>query len=164
MPSRTEPITLTPEPLTAEAFAPYGDVFEAPEAGERVGRDETLSNRRAAKASASLLLATLTPSTLPLQATLMERHRYSSQTFVPMAGGRYLVVVAPDAMAGGPDMAKARAFVAAPGQGITYRPSTWHHGMTVLDRDTAFAVFMWNDGSDDDTEFLTLGETVTIRE
>jgi ureidoglycolate lyase len=164
MTARTKPTSLTAAPLTAAAFAPYGDVFEAPAAGERLERGETLRNLRDAKASPCLLLAKLAPASLPLRASLMERHRYSSQTFVPMAGGRYLVIVAPHAADGGPDMAAARAFIAAPGQGITYKPDTWHHGMTVLDRDATFAVFMWNDGSDADTEFLTLPEAVTVRE
>ncbi|MEQ9639172.1 MAG: ureidoglycolate lyase [Alphaproteobacteria bacterium] len=154
--------TLKTEPLSAEAFAPFGDVFQAPAQGARLDRAETLSNRRGADAAPCLLLATLAPSALPLEATLMERHPHSSQTFVPMAGGRYLVMVAPHAVAGGPDMARARAFIASPGQGVTYRPDTWHHGATVLDRDTTFAVFMWNDGSDDDTEFLPLDRPVTV--
>jgi ureidoglycolate lyase len=32
--------------------------------------------------------------------------------------------------------------IAGPGQGITYRMNTWHHGFTVLDRPGRFAMFM----------------------
>ena len=39
-------------------------------------------------------------------------------------------------------------------QGVTYRPDTWHHGLTVLDRPGRFAVFLWRDGGKGDEEFV----------
>lgn len=157
-----ETATLTPAPLSAEAFAPFGDAFRAPAGPDRLYHSEVLANLRGDRARADFSLARVPLSALPLQATVMERHRFSSQTFVPMAPARFLVLVAPHAASGGPDMANARAFIAAPGQGVTYRADTWHHGLTLLEGDTAFAVFMWNDGTDDDTEFLTLAEPVMV--
>jgi len=70
------------------------------------------------------------------------RHEFSSQTFVPLDVGRWLVVVCPHALLGGPDVAHGRAFIAGPDQGITYRMNTWHHGLTVLVRPGRFAIFM----------------------
>ena len=98
----------------------------------------------------------------PLRATMLERHEFSSQTFVPLAVSRWLVVVAPDAPAGGPDAARARAFVAGPGQGITYRIGVWHHAMTVLDREAVFAVLMWRDGGAGDEELVPLAEPFEV--
>jgi ureidoglycolate lyase len=69
---------------------------------------------------------------LPLEVKLLERHEFSSQTFVPLDVGRWLVVVCPHAPLGGPDVAHSRALIAGPDQGITYRMNTWHHGFTVL--------------------------------
>jgi ureidoglycolate lyase len=86
---------------------------------------------------------------------VIERHRSSSQSFVPMEAGRWLAIVAPHAMeGGGPDMARARAFLARPDQGITYGPDVWHHPFTVLDREARFAVLIWRDGTTGDEEFV----------
>ncbi len=118
------PSTIRAEPLTAEAFAPYGDVIEGPSAPGRaddlaavlVGSDGRpgVHVLRAAKGAA-----------LPLTVARMERHPLGSQAFVPMGSGRFFVVVAP---AGEFDPTAIRAFVANGRQGINYKPGTWHHG------------------------------------
>ena len=83
----------------------------------------------------------------PLKSETLERHEFSSQSFVPVDVGRWLIVVAPHAAKGGPDMADARAFIANGQQGVTYKPDTWHHGLTTLDQPGRFAVFMWRAGT-----------------
>ncbi|MCC7275211.1 MAG: ureidoglycolate lyase [Alphaproteobacteria bacterium] len=145
---------LVTQPLTAAAFAPYGDVLEAPAEAGRLYFEDGLGNLRAhARPSLSMSLrANL--DRLPLKATVLERHEFSSQSFVALEPARWLVIVCPHAAAGGPDVAGARAFLAGPGQGVTYRPNTWHHGLTVLDHPTRFAVFMWRDGTGGDEEFV----------
>jgi ureidoglycolate lyase len=151
---------ITATPLTAAAFAPYGDVLAAPVDPGRVYFPDAIGNGRPS-AALSLSLSRLTPVALPLRSALLERHAFSSQTFLPLSVSRYLVIVAPPAPDGGPDAGAARAFVAQAGQGITYRAGTWHHGMTVLDRGAEFAVVMWRDGTAADEEFVTLpGELV----
>src|SRR3712207_3677343 len=140
---------LTSEALTAAAFAPFGEVLEAPTEPGRRYAEAALADLRPGAARPSLSLVLKPPlASLPLRSRTMERHRFSSQSFVPMDSGRWLVVVAPHAaVGGGPDMARARAFVARPDQGVTYGADVWHHPFTVLDRPARFAVFMWRDGS-----------------
>src|SRR6185436_25507 len=102
---------ITPQPLTQEAFAPFGDVIDMPAAAGRFYYDDALGNLRShATASLSVALKTETPDR-PLTAELMERHEFSSQTFITVDDGRWLIVVAPHAAKGGPDMAAARAFI-----------------------------------------------------
>lgn len=149
------------EPLTAAAFAPFGQVLEAPTAPARVYFSEALANLRP-QARPSLSLACRPPSPLPLVATEMERHRFSSQSFVAIDAGRWLVMVAPHAATGGPDMSRARAFLPAPGQGVTFGPDVWHHPLTVLDRPGRFAIMMWLDGTNGDEEFFKLPQPVAI--
>ncbi|MGK7871700.1 ureidoglycolate lyase, partial [Falsiroseomonas sp. E2-1-a20] len=86
--------------------------------------------------------------------TTMERHQYSSQSFVPMDAGRWIAIVAPHGADGAPDMARAQAFIARADQGVTYGADVWHHPFTVIDRPGRFAVFMWKDGSAADDEFV----------
>jgi len=47
-----------------------------------------------------------------------------------------------------------RAFVATGKQGVTSKANTWHHGLTVLDRPSRFAVSKWRDGTKGDEEFV----------
>ena len=144
---------LTPQPLTREAFAPFGDVIDVPQQAGRTYYEEALGNlRMEAKPSLSMSFRVPTPDR-PLKSELMERHEFSSQTFVPVDVARWLIVVAPHAAQGGPDMAAARAFIATGQQGVTYKPDTWHHGLTTLDQPGRFAVFMWRAGAQDE-EFV----------
>jgi ureidoglycolate lyase len=151
-----------PEPLRADRFAPFGDVLEAPREPGRLFFGDGLANRRAG-AKPSLALVHVPPlAALPLTATRMERHEFSSQSFVALDVARWLVIVAPKAAGGGPDAARARAFLAGPGQGVTYRADTWHHPLTVLDRAARFAVLIWLEHGTTDEEFVTLAEPFTV--
>ena len=140
-------------PLTAEAFARYGDVLYIPTTNGRHDAGASLLSSRPA-ARPSLTLSQRDPVALPLKVTRMERHRYSSQTFLPLAPARFLVLVAPHDGDGGPDMGQAQAFLAGIGQGITYGADVWHHPMAVLDEPARFAVLMWQDGGEEDEQFV----------
>ena len=151
---------IQPQPLTKEAFAPFGDVIDVPSEPGRTYYEDALGNLRPdARPSLSLSLKAETPDR-PLKAELLERHEFSSQTFVPIDVARWLIVVAPHASAGGPDLARVKAFIATGRQGVTYKPNTWHHGLTVLDRPGHFAVFMWRDGGKGDEEFVPVNPFV----
>jgi ureidoglycolate lyase len=154
---------LRTRPLTAEAFAPYGDLLTPPREFGRSYFEEALANGRPG-ARPSLSLAHRAPLEQPvLHSDLLERHEFSSQSFVPLDVSRWLIMACPHAAGGGPDAAKAVAFVAGPGQGVTYRANTWHHGLTVLDRAAHFAIFMWRDGGPTDEEFVKVPPfTVTV--
>lgn len=154
---------LVARPLTSEAFAPYGEVLAPPQAPGRTYFEDALASARP-DARPSISLSHRAPLERPvLESDLLERHEFSSQSFVPLDVSRWLIVVCPHAAGGGPDAAKAVAFVAGPGQGVTYRANTWHHGLTVLDRAARFAIFMWRDGGPTDEEFVTVSPfTVTV--
>lgn len=154
--------TLIAEPLTAAAFAPFGDVLELPPEPGRHYIEAALGNARPRAPASLSLVRSGPPAGLPLEAMLMERHPFSSQSFIPLGAFRWLVTVAPHGPGGGPDTRAARAFLARPGQGITYRMDIWHHPLTVLDADAAFAVLMWRDGTSDDEEFVTLDQPFEV--
>ncbi len=155
--------TLTLEPLTAEAFAPWGDVVDAPAPGARPALSATLAARDGADAPV-LAFSNVEPHALPIEATQMERHNRSCQCFVPVDVSRYVLMVAPD-MGGKPDETRLRAFVARGDQVVNYHLGAWHHPMRVLDRPARFAVLMWTTGrKPDDEEWATLAEEVTLIE
>jgi ureidoglycolate lyase len=153
-----EPMILRAEPLTSAAFQPYGAVIDCPALPGRTYFEDALANLRP-EARASISLTVKAPlSALPLRSTMMERHEFSSQSFIPQESGRWLAIVAPHAAGGGPDMARARAFLCRPDQGVTYGANVWHHPFTVLDREARFVIVMSLTGGAGDEEFVEVPE------
>ncbi|MBS0571375.1 MAG: ureidoglycolate lyase [Proteobacteria bacterium] len=142
----TARLVLTAQPLTPEAFAPFGDVIAARGAADPInqgmgGRCNDLAqvDVTADGGRAAISVIRCIPEPLPIELRLMERHPLGSQCFIPLSGQRYVVVVAP---AGSPPaLADLRAFVCASHQGINYHRGVWHHPMLALDRECEFAEF-----------------------
>ena len=130
-------------PLTAQAFAAFGDVIEA--TGESFPINAGMCDRFHDRARmefigdgrAGISLGFGRPYPLPHVFDLMERHPLGSQAFVPMTEDPFLVVVAPDA--GGRPGAPL-AFLTAPGQGVNYLRNTWHGVLTPLGRAAPFLI------------------------
>ncbi|MFC6646480.1 ureidoglycolate lyase [Granulicella cerasi] len=152
---------LRAEPVTAEAFAPFGTLVLPPEApGERAFYTQWLG-ATAQDATPRLHVNFVPQSMLPITATVLERHPHAAQIFLPLEASRYLIVVTPSLPDGSPDLARARCFVAPGNVGVVYRAMTWHMGATALDAKAHFAVCMWRNDRDDD-EFLTLTEPLEL--
>lgn len=146
--------TIIAKPLNPKDFAPFGEVLAMPDTPQRVYFQESLDNLRP-HASPSISTILKEPSQgLPFEINVLERHEYSSQSFMPAQVKSWLIVVAPNAPDGKPDMDRVQAFLAGPLHGITYRPNTWHHELTVLEEPAMFNIFMWRDGSSTDEEFF----------
>ncbi len=155
---------IRPVPLTAAAFAQFGDVIsvEAAEAraanqGSATRCDFTakLHNGRA-QARANVAVFRSQPRVLPFQISMLERHAHSSQLFSPLTVSRYVVVAAPSGPSGQCVPEQLQAFMASPLQAINYHPGTWHHPLLVLDREAQFLMLAWEDGGPGDCEELTL--------
>lgn len=131
------------EPLSAAAFAPFGEVLDTDGAPDRrinqglCGRWHDRARLDFVDGRAGLSLFEAEPRSLPYRLEMVERHPLGSQAFVPMSLAPFLVIVAPDA-AGIPG--RPRAFLTAPGQGINLSRGTWHGVLTPLERPGLFAV------------------------
>ena len=137
---------LQAEPLTAETFAPFGDVIES--AGRvplsiNEGTCERYDDLAPVDVLAgggrpliSLFKAVARP--LPLAVKVLERHPLSSQAFYPLDGLPFLVIVATEGDS--PVASRIRAFRASGIQGVCYRRNTWHHALLALDRTSRFLV------------------------
>ena len=131
------------EALTREAFAPFGEVLE-PASAETVyeinagtaQRFHALARVEIAgeDGQAVISLFRAQARALPFVVEALERHPLGSQAFMPLGGASYLVVVASD------PNAKPRAFLASAGQGVSFRPGTWHHALLALERESDFLV------------------------
>ena len=136
-------IRVRAQPLTAEAFAPFGDVLEAEGAPDKLinqglcGRyhDRARLDVDGGRTGISLFKAELRP--LPYRLEMMERHPLGSQAFIPMSDDAFLVIVARDA-GNRPDA--PLAFLTRPGQAINFHKNTWHGVLTPLAGSGLFAV------------------------
>jgi ureidoglycolate lyase len=135
--------TIATEPLTAAAFAPFGEVLEAEGAPDRLinrglcGRWHDRAGLDFGTGRAGISLFRAEARALPLLLDMVERHPEGSQAFLPMTQDPFLVVVAPDE-AGAPG--RPRAFLTRPGAGVNLRRGTWHGVLTPLAAPGLFAV------------------------
>jgi len=135
--------TLIAQPLTPQAFAPYGEVLSPDAADMRLINDGLCERHHdlatlhaeGGRIGISLFQAQLRP--LPLIVNLLERHPNGSQCFVPMGHSDYIVTVAPDknGRPGAP-----LAFLAKGNQPINLRRGTWHGVLAPITGSGLFAV------------------------
>lgn len=131
------------EPLTREAFAPFGDVIEAEGAQHypiNQGTTERYHDlaRVVAEGEKARVLVSLfigNPRPLPLQISMLERHPLGSQAFYPLQDEDWLVVVAEK-----PAPEALRVFRASGRQGVNYAPNVWHHPLLVFRPASRFLV------------------------
>ena len=134
---------LLAEPLTAAAFAPYGDVLEVAGAPDRMinaglcGRFHDRARLEFLDGRAGISLFDAEARHLPYTLDLMERHPMGSQAFIPLDGVPMLLCVATDAD-GRP--AHPRAFLSQPGQGVNLLRNVWHGVLAPIGRGGRYAV------------------------
>lgn len=132
-------------PLTAGAFAPFGDLIEARGTpsfafnGGMADRFHDLARTEVVGEGARLgiSIGIAQAYALPLELSLVERHPLGSQAFVPLGGDPFLVAVAPDE---GGRPGRPLAFLTGPGQGVNYMKGVWHGVLTPLGRTASFLI------------------------
>jgi len=138
-------ISLRPEPLTSERFAPYGDVIEASldksnamnEA--RFQRFDDLCDVNVGDGDVAISVARCrAPTTLPLRVDMVERHPLGSQAFVPLTPCLMVLLVAPPGES--VEASQLRAFVTNGRQGINYHRGTWHMPLIAFDAGQEFLI------------------------
>lgn len=158
--------SLIAEPLTIESFAPYGSTISPDEEVSKLDESAKNANQGTAiklmkKSQVENPLVQHTPnwnmfrcftqphlktplhtnehknaSTISHSIRVLEKHPYSSQTFLPMGCSSeefgYLVVVAlENAETKEPDVSTLRAFLCKGNQAVTYGAGVWHAPMIV---------------------------------
>lgn len=128
------------EPLTAAAFAPFGDVLDATgdfrliNAGLCQRHHDRATLDFGAQGRAGISVFKAQPRALPYDFDLIERHPDGSQAFLPMSEHPFLVIVANS------PAATPRAFLTNGSQGINLHRGTWHGVLTPLHEPGLFAV------------------------
>lgn len=135
--------TIKTQPITAEAFAPFGELLvprEAPSKLINAGRCErhhALATVERGGGEAIISIFCSQAVTLPYECTLLERHPLGSQAFVPLGSKPWLSVVAHDE---GGKPGQPIAFIVPAGQGINLRAGVWHGVLTPLEDAADFLV------------------------
>ena len=134
-------LTLLPAlPLSAEAFAPFGQVIEcAGHAGYAIneGSSQRFTDLAQLEADAegrlALSIFRAEARQAPFALSCLERHPLGSQAFMPLHGQAFLVVVAEARpVSAEPAPESLRVFVSNGRQGINFRRGVWHHPLLAL--------------------------------
>ena len=128
------------EPLTREAYAPYGDVidmedvdhFSINEGAIERFHDLATVDIGADEGGRTLISIALCnrADTLPYKLPHVERHPLGSQAFLPLDDTPVIVVVAPHGESVDPKDIKA--FISNGKQGINYSRAVWHMPLIAL--------------------------------
>lgn len=142
-------------PITELAFAPYGGLVAA---GLQLPSIITFPNaKKSVEVVPTTNLYANAPSGVPGRHVLhveavetkvpdpkvrtlvlerMERHPFTSQTFIPMGSELgYLAIVADGNAAGdAPDLSTLKVFIVGDGQGVCYDAGVWHASMHVISK------------------------------
>lgn len=160
-------ITLTPEPLSRERFAPYGDVIDTsgqradPMNAARFERFDDLcaidvdQNGRVTVSIARCRTAT----SLPYRIEMVERHPLGTQAFIPLSTNRFIVVVGPPGES--IEAADLCAFQTNGRQGVNYRRGAWHMPLIAFEAGQEFLIID-RTGNAPNCEEHYLDENVTL--
>lgn len=131
-------VSLRPQSLTAEAFAPFGDVIETASKTALAINDDMAqryddlalvdATDEGGRPNVSIFVSK--PRPLPVVIDMVERHPLGSQLFVPLGAYPYLVAVTD----GTPpfEAADLSVFLVADGRGVNYRKGLWHLPLCTL--------------------------------
>jgi ureidoglycolate lyase len=123
-------VDITVEPLSEASFAPFGAVIGAGEAGPvlSVATMETWKVPFEVEDAAEVIFCRFHRQEPVF--SMLERHLAVTQAFLPLAGRRSIMVVAPPTdesdRNAGPEPGAVRAFLLAGDEGVVLHRGTWH--------------------------------------
>lgn len=160
---------LKPLPITAERFAPFGDVIATlPEkrAAMNEARFERFDDLAAIDVDlggdghvAISIAKSRVATVLPYRFDMVERHPLGSQAFIPRTPFSFIVVVGPQGASVEAD--DLQAFVTNGTQGINYHRGTWHMPLIALQADKEFLIID-RCGSATNCETLVLADAIVL--
>ena len=137
-------IRLKVQPMTREAFAPFGVLIDS-----RGSVEIDLCEGRP-----SLTGATAEPR--PMKFDFMARHRRTMQVFSPLAQSQSVIAVAPPSAGDAPEIEKVAAFLVDGRLPYAYHKGTWHTPPFPLKEWASYLVVDRSGTLDDDWELVDL--------
>ena len=166
----TAPRRLRAQPLTAEAFAPFGSLATIDAVGGRPvnqGRARRVPGigdlqHDAAATRPALDVYHIAPSLLPFTLGYFERHVLTPQMFIPIRCARLLIAVAPGRADGWPDIERAVTFIGDDHTMIHYRAGVWHSPLVALDDAAILTMLMWEAGDARDCQEIASPVSIEV--
>ena len=150
-------LTIKPQPLTREVFAPFGDVIQIEGSNQfeinsgYTTRVHDLIDIQLGGESARAQFSFFLGRPRPLEIKMLEKHPLGSQAFYPIEDKRWLVVVA-----SAPEPESVCAFWASGRQGVNYHQHVWHHPLLVIEPQQFVIIDRGGDGHNcDEVELVT---------
>ena len=150
-------IKLIPEKLTSKNFADFGEVV-----GIQSKEPRTINNGFAEKypdvasldtkedqGQASVHIFVAKSRVFPLRISMLEKHPFFSQTFIPRHSSPFIVVVAPPDKI--PSIENLKAFITNGEQGVNYSRGVWHFPLISMNDNSQFIVIDRKHNEDLDT-------------
>lgn len=154
------------QPLSADAFSPYGEVLNLFAPAQQTinqgtsGRLNLPGGLDLTGDQGQAVLAVFHAQAQNPEGPchMLERHQRGSQTFVPLTGARCRLLVALGQEQ--PDLRTLKCFEVSGQQGFTLHKGTWHHPLMALDKG-AFLV-LERQGPTEDCEIHSLPLSVRL--
>jgi ureidoglycolate lyase len=150
--------------LCAQAFAPYGEVLQLDAAGQRAINQGTSArldlpaalDLHGANGQAVLAVFHAQAQSANTPCQMLERHRWGSQSFVPLSGVRCRLWVALGEA--NPDLTTLACFEVSGQQGFTLHKGVWHHPLMALEAGSFLVIE--RQGPQEDCEVFTLPQSI----
>jgi len=158
-------LTIKPQPLTREAFAPFGDVIQIEGSNQfeinsgYTTRVHDLIDIQLGGESARAQFSFFLGRPRPLEIKMLEKHPLGSQAFYPIEDKRWLVVVA-----SAPEPESVCAFWASGRQGVNYHQNVWHHPLLVIEPQQFVIIDRGGDGHNCDEIELDTAVLIKLNE
>ena len=150
-------MTLVPEKLTEDNFTDFGEVVSI-----QSKQSKTINNGFADKyadiasldtsedqGKTSVHIFVAKSRQFPLHISMLEKHPFFSQTFIPRHSSPFIVVVAPPEK--NPSIEKLKAFITNGEQGISYSRGVWHFPLISMNDNSQFIVIDRKHNEETDT-------------
>ena len=137
-------VRLKVQPMTREAFAPYGVLIDS-----RGSVEIDLGEGRPSLTGA-------TSERRPFRFDFMARHKHTMQVFSPLASSQSVIAVAPPSEAGVPPVERIAAFLVNGRLPYAYHKGTWHTPPFPVGEWASFLVVDRSGTLDDDYELVDL--------
>lgn len=128
--------------LSGEAFTRFGDVIEHRGNQRRWYLNSIFEHTAVAQDQQAWVVSTDEQTQFPLKVEFLEKHMHTAQAFVPLLDTRFFIFVAASGEDGSPNLDDAHAFISSPGQGVSYKPGTWHFKACPMTPNAQFLVMM----------------------
>ena len=149
--------TLTPVPATPQALAPFG-YWLGSDAPVEIGRSAFYGDRVELRKPSKFVgddtldITVATCHRRPMEVSWLERHFLHTQTFIPLGGKPFMLVLCPPTDADMPNLDDARAFHFDGSAGLAMHLGTWHEFPLPLEDDTDVIVLIRKDTARDLTK------------